>query len=90
MPANDVVRAIAAGPDNITDHSFANIQSLANTLANGQIAANVNPIGLAANFPGLKNVVTDQASIHTSDAIFEKLEEWRERNKYPCKINYTF
>ena len=25
-------------------------------------------------------IVTDQASIHTSDAIFEKLEEWRERN----------
>ena len=24
--------------------------------------------------------ITDQASIHTSDAIFEKLEEWRERN----------
>ncbi len=25
-------------------------------------------------------IVTDQASIHTSDAIFEKLEEWKQRN----------
>lgn len=25
-------------------------------------------------------IVTDQASIHTSDAIFEKIEEWREKN----------
>lgn len=25
-------------------------------------------------------IVTDQASIHTSDAIFEKIEEWKERN----------
>jgi len=25
-------------------------------------------------------IVTNQASIHTSNAIFEKLEEWKERN----------
>ncbi len=25
-------------------------------------------------------IVTDQASIHTSDAIFEKIEEWKEHN----------
>ncbi|MHC5824286.1 MAG: IS630 family transposase [Nostoc sp.] len=25
-------------------------------------------------------IVTDQASIHTSDAIFDKLEEWKQRN----------
>jgi len=25
-------------------------------------------------------IVTDQASIHTSDAIFDKSEEWKERN----------
>jgi len=27
-----------------------------------------------------KVIVTDQASIHTSDAIFGKIEEWQERN----------
>ena len=25
-------------------------------------------------------IVTDQASIHTSDAIVDKLEEWKQRN----------
>jgi VCBS repeat-containing protein len=49
----------ATGPNTITDHSFANIQSLADNLANSQIAAGVNPVGLDANFPGLKNVVRE-------------------------------
>src|SRR5262249_14469474 len=46
----------ATGPDTITDHSFANIQSLANNLANTEIANGVDPIGLDPIFPGLKNV----------------------------------
>ncbi len=49
----------ATGPDVITDHSFSNIKSLADTLAATQIAAKVNPIGLDPNFPGLKNVVRE-------------------------------
>ncbi|WP_199319624.1 ExeM/NucH family extracellular endonuclease [Dolichospermum sp. FACHB-1091] len=46
----------ATGPDTVTDHSFANIQTLANTLATNQINAGVNPLGLDPNFPGLKSV----------------------------------
>jgi phosphodiesterase/alkaline phosphatase D-like protein len=46
----------ATGPDTITDHSIANIKSLAQNLANQEIAAGVDPIGLDPNFPGLKNV----------------------------------
>ena len=41
----------------IEDHSFTNIKSLADSLANAQATAGVNPIGLdPANFVGLKNV----------------------------------
>jgi hypothetical protein len=46
----------ATGPDAVTNHSFANIQSLANALVASQTAAGVDPIGLDASFPGLKNV----------------------------------
>ena len=44
----------AGGPDAITDHSFANIQSLANALANQQQSAGVDPIGLDSSYFGLK------------------------------------
>jgi phosphodiesterase/alkaline phosphatase D-like protein len=46
----------AGGPDAITDHSFANILSIANSFADQQIAAGIDPIGLDPNFPGLQNV----------------------------------
>lgn len=49
----------ATGPNTITDHSYANIEALANSLASSQIAANVDPIGLAANYPGLHGVVRE-------------------------------
>jgi phosphodiesterase/alkaline phosphatase D-like protein/arylsulfatase A-like enzyme len=49
----------ATGPDAITDHSFSNNKSIADTLAAKQTAAGVNPIGLDPNFPGLKNVVRE-------------------------------
>jgi phosphodiesterase/alkaline phosphatase D-like protein len=49
----------AGGPDAITDHSFANIKKLADDLAAKQTAAGVNPIGLSANFAGLRNVVRE-------------------------------
>jgi phosphodiesterase/alkaline phosphatase D-like protein len=49
----------ATGPDTITDHSFANIKALADKLAADQVKAGVNPIGLSANFAGLKNVVRE-------------------------------
>jgi phosphodiesterase/alkaline phosphatase D-like protein len=49
----------ATGPDAITDHSFANIKALADKLAATQTAAGINPIGLSANFAGLRNVVRE-------------------------------
>ena len=46
----------AGGPDAITDHSFSNLKSLADNLANTQISKGIDPIGLDPNFPGLHNV----------------------------------
>jgi phosphodiesterase/alkaline phosphatase D-like protein len=46
----------AGGPDAITDHSFANLKSLADTLAESEIAQGIDPIGLDPAFPGLQNV----------------------------------
>ena len=48
----------ATGPDAITDHSFSNIKLLADTLANAQTAAGVEPIGLD-DYPGLYDVVRE-------------------------------
>jgi phosphodiesterase/alkaline phosphatase D-like protein/predicted AlkP superfamily pyrophosphatase or phosphodiesterase len=49
----------AGGPDTITNHSFANIKTLADNLVKTQTAAGVNPLGLDPNFPGLKNLVRE-------------------------------
>ncbi len=49
----------AGGPDAVTDHSFSNLKSLADTLATSEIANGVNPIGLDPKFLGLKNVVRE-------------------------------
>jgi len=45
----------AAGPDLISNHSFALVKKLADSIANAQIAENLEPIGLAG-YHGLKNV----------------------------------
>jgi phosphodiesterase/alkaline phosphatase D-like protein len=49
----------ATGPDTITDHSIANIKSLADALVASEVAAGVDPVGLDPAFPGLKNVVRE-------------------------------
>jgi phosphodiesterase/alkaline phosphatase D-like protein len=46
----------AGGPDGITDHSFANIKSIADSFASQQQAFGVDPIGLDPAFSGLANV----------------------------------
>jgi len=56
----------ATGPDTITDHSFANIQTIATGLANAQLTAGLNPLGLDPNYPGLHNV--SRESDPTADA----------------------
>ncbi|MBO0727366.1 MAG: alkaline phosphatase D family protein, partial [Blastocatellia bacterium] len=48
----------ATGPDEITDHSFANIKAIADNLASAQVAAGIDPVGLE-NYPGLHDLVRD-------------------------------
>jgi uncharacterized protein YjiK/phosphodiesterase/alkaline phosphatase D-like protein len=48
----------ATGPETITDHSFANIKAIANSVATAQVGAGVDPIGLE-NYPGLHNLVRE-------------------------------
>lgn len=45
----------ATGPDTILDHSIANIKAIADSLANAQTAAGINPVGLE-NYPGLHDL----------------------------------
>jgi 3-phytase/alkaline phosphatase D len=72
----------AGGPDVVTDHSIANIQKLADDLANKQKAAKVNPIGLDPNFSGLKNVVREgDANADTNRSAFDFYS--------PDTFNYT-
>src|SRR5262249_45617881 len=48
----------ATGPDAITDHSFANIKAIADSLASAQVAAGIDPVGLK-NYPGLHDLVRE-------------------------------
>jgi transposase len=55
-------------------HSYVSTQS---------ITSDVVIACIDAFFPGVNKrtvIVVDQASIHTSDAIYDKLEEWKQRN----------
>jgi phosphodiesterase/alkaline phosphatase D-like protein len=45
----------ATGPDLISNHSFSLVKRVADSVANAQLAANINPIGLAG-YPGLHQV----------------------------------
>ena len=45
----------ATGPDLISNHSFSLVKKLADSIANAQAAANIEPIGLAG-YHGLQNV----------------------------------
>jgi phosphodiesterase/alkaline phosphatase D-like protein len=45
----------ATGPDLISNHSFALVKKLADSIANAQAAANIEPIGLSG-YPGLHQV----------------------------------
>ncbi|MEI6029919.1 MAG: SdiA-regulated domain-containing protein [Synechococcaceae cyanobacterium ELA739] len=46
----------ATGPDNVTDHSFANVKALVDALALKQKEAGLNPVGLDSTYRGLFNV----------------------------------
>ena len=48
----------ATGPETITDHSFSNIVAIADSVANAQVAAGIEPIGLQG-YPGLHDVVRE-------------------------------
>jgi hypothetical protein len=49
----------ADGPQNITDHSFANIKSIADSFASQQRALGLDPIGFDPAFGGLSQVYRD-------------------------------
>jgi phosphodiesterase/alkaline phosphatase D-like protein len=46
----------ASGPNSITNHTFANLKSLADQIADAETLVGVNPLGLDPAFPGLQNV----------------------------------
>jgi acid phosphatase len=48
----------ATGPDLIQNHTFALAKKLADSIANAQAAANIEPIGLAG-YPGLHDIVRE-------------------------------
>lgn len=52
----------ATGPDLFVNHGYASIQGAANLIANAEIAAGIDPIGLASNYPGLHNVMRDKGA----------------------------
>ncbi len=47
----------ATGPDGITNHAYSNLKAMADSLAQAQTNAGIDPIGLDPNYPGLHNVV---------------------------------
>src|SRR5262249_47070618 len=49
----------ATGPDLVTNHTFANNKLIADSIANAQVAAGINPVGLGADYPGLHNVARE-------------------------------
>ena len=52
----------ATGPDLFVNHGYSSIQGAANLIANAQISAGVDPIGLAPTFPGLHDVMRDKGA----------------------------
>ncbi len=46
----------ALAPDRFTQHDYASVKKVADTLAADERAAGIEPIGLRPNFPGLKQV----------------------------------
>jgi phosphodiesterase/alkaline phosphatase D-like protein len=74
----------ATGPDTVTNHSFANILSIANTLANTETAAGVDPIGLDPSFAGLRNVMRDINGVLTPDSTPEPVDFYS-----PDTFNYA-
>ncbi len=57
----------ATGPDLFLNHDFASVQGAANLIANAQIAAGVEPIGLMG-YAGLHNVMREQNGVLVSEA----------------------
>jgi hypothetical protein len=62
----------ATGPDLVTNHTFANNKLIADSIAQAQIAAGVNPIGLAPDYPGLHNVVRENDPM--ADAVRQPVD----------------
>ncbi len=61
----------ATGPDLFLNHGYASIQGAANLIANAEIAAGVDPIGLNANYPGLHDVMRDKGNGFVANLVPE-------------------
>lgn len=59
----------AGGPDFITNHSFSYLKNIADSIAQQQTNAGVNPLGLDPKFPGLRNVIRE------GDPLADKLRQ---------------
>ena len=57
----------ATGPDLFTNHDWASVKGSADLVANAQISAGVDPIGLATNYLGLHDVMRDQNGVLVSE-----------------------
>jgi phospholipase C/phosphodiesterase/alkaline phosphatase D-like protein len=57
----------ATGPDLFLNHDWASVKGAADLVANAQIAAGVDPIGLATNYPGLHDVMREQNGVLVSE-----------------------
>ena len=61
----------ATGPDLFVNHGYASLQGAANLIASAQSAAGIDPIGLAANYPGLHDVMRDKGSGLVAETTIE-------------------
>jgi phosphodiesterase/alkaline phosphatase D-like protein len=79
----------ATGPDTVTNHSFSNLQTLASNLANTQIAAKVNPIGLDPTTTPFKNLKRDKDGTLTAVTLTGNFATDAVNFYSPDTFNYT-
>ncbi len=72
----------ATGPDGVTDHSFPNVQTLAQNLASGEATRGIDPLGLDPHFPGLHDVLREGDPM--ADSLRQPVDFYS-----PDTFNYT-
>jgi phosphodiesterase/alkaline phosphatase D-like protein len=72
----------ATGPDLITDHTFTNVKAIADSLAEAQTAAGLDPVGLDPLYPGLHSVTREGDPF--ADSLRQPIDFYS-----PDTFNYT-